>query len=317
MGPLPSPSGESNLTVLKIGLVGFGAVARRHVDVIARSQQFELVAIASVTPVVGGPNCPVFNHHREMLTHSPELQAVAICTPPGVRYQIAREALLAGKGVLLEKPPSVTVGEIMALEQVARKMERSVFTAWHSRFNKAVDRAQELLCKREVRTIRIKWLEDVGRWHANQDWIWEPKGLGVFDAGINAISILTQILPKPVIVTDSVLWSLPGRHTPIAAEMNGHLADGSGEWRIDLDWRCPEECRELHIECTDGTALRLSQSGRSLEVDGVPLIAESNQEYDRLYTHFNSLLVARRSDVDFEPLRVIADAFMIARHLET
>jgi D-galactose 1-dehydrogenase len=301
------------MTVAKIGLIGFGAVARRHVDVIAASQQFELVAIASVTPVVEGPNCPVFAHHREMLTDVPLLDAVAICTPPGARYDIARDALLAGKDVLLEKPPSVTLGEMMALEEVALKMQRSVFAAWHSKFNGAVSRAQELLAGRTIRRIGIQWLEDVERWHSNQNWIWEPKGLGVFDAGINALSILTQITAGPVIVTDSAMWSLPGRQAPIAAQIEGRLADGLGKLRIDLDWRCQEECRELLIECIDGTVLRLFQSGRSLEVDGVPLIAESNQEYQRLYAHFSSLIKEGRSDVDLEPLRLMADAFMIAR----
>jgi D-galactose 1-dehydrogenase len=299
--------------VVKIGLIGFGAVARRHVDVIARSQKFDLCAIASTSPVVDGPDCPVFASHGEMLADASLVDAVTICTPPGARYSIARDALLAGKDVLLEKPPSATVGEILALEQLARKMQLSLFAAWHSRFNKAVGLAQELLATRQICSIRIKWLEDVKRWHPKQDWIWEPKGLGVFDAGINAISILTQIVPSPVIVTESEMWSLPGTHSPIAARIGGHLADGLTDLRIDLDWRATEECRELLFECTDGSAVHLGQSGRSLEIDGVPLIAESNLEYERLYVHFSSLIEQRRTDADIEPLRVTADSFMIAR----
>jgi predicted dehydrogenase len=301
------------MAMLKIGLIGFGTVARRHVDIIARSQQFDLCAIASTTPVMAGPDCPVFAGYGEMLADASMLDAVAICTPPGVRYDIARDALLAGKHVLLEKPPSITLGEIIALEQMARKMRLSIFAAWHSRFNGAVDIAKELLSGHQIRSIRINWLEDVERWHANQAWIWEPKGLGVFDAGINAISILTYLVPSPLIVTDSVMWSLPGRHTPIAARVDGRCKDGSAKLRIDLDWRTSEELREFHIECTDGTVLCLRQSGRSLEVDGVPLIAESNQEYERLYAHFGLLIEQRTSDVDIEPMRLMADAFMIAR----
>jgi D-galactose 1-dehydrogenase len=248
-----------------------------------------------------------------MLARAPMLDAVAICTPPSVRYRIARDALQAGKDVLLEKPPSITLGEIMALEQLARRMELSLFAAWHSRFNGAVRIAQRLLARRPIRRIRIDWREDVERWHANQDWIWSHKGLGVFDAGINAMAILTQILPSLVIVTDSVMWSPPGRETPIAARVEGHLMDGPAELRMDLDWRASEDCRELGIECADGTALLLRQSGRSLEVDGVQVIAERNQEYIRLYDHFESLIEQRTSDVDIEPLRLTTDAFMIAR----
>jgi D-galactose 1-dehydrogenase len=299
--------------VVKIGIIGFGAVARRHVDVIARSQKFDLCAIASTTPVADGPDCPIFSSHGVMLADPSLVDAVAICTPPGARYGIARDALLAGKDVLLEKPPAVTLGEIMALEQMASKMGLSLFAAWHSRFNKAVGIAQEMLAKRQIRSIHIKWLEDVKRWHPQQDWVWEPRGLGVFDAGINAISILTQIVPNPVIVTDSEMWSLPGTHSPIAAQIDGHLAEGSTSLRIDLDWRVSEECRELLFECTDGTAIRLSQSGRSLEVNGVSLIAESNLEYERLYVHFSSLIEQRKTDADVEPLRLTADSFVIAR----
>ncbi len=36
--------------------------------------------------------------------------------------------------------------------------------------------------------------EDVRRWHPGQDWIWEAGGFGVFDPGINALSILTEVL---------------------------------------------------------------------------------------------------------------------------
>jgi predicted dehydrogenase len=299
--------------VIKIGLIGFGAVARRHADVIARSQKFDLCAIASTSPIVDGPDCPVFTSHSELLADASMVDAVAICTPPGARYSIARDALLAGKDVLLEKPPSVTLGEILALVQIARKMQLTVFAAWHSRFNRAVDLAQELLATREIRRVCIKWLEDVNRWHPEQDWIWEPKGLGVFDAGINAISILTQIVPSRVIVTDSEMWSLPGRHSPVAARISGHLKEGFAALRIDLDWRVAEECRELLFECSDGSAVRLGQSGRSLEFDGVPLIAESNLEYERLYGHFGSLIEQRKTDVDIEPLLLTADSFMIAR----
>ncbi len=56
-------------------------------------------------------------------------------------------------------------------------------------------------------------------WHPNQAWIWEPGGFGVFDPGINALSILTEILPGPFTVGSARLVTPANVQTPIAAEV--------------------------------------------------------------------------------------------------
>jgi D-galactose 1-dehydrogenase len=50
--------------------------------------------------------------------------------------------------------------------------------------------------KRQVARGRITWREDVRKWHPGQDWVFEPGGMGVFDPGINALSILTISCPS-------------------------------------------------------------------------------------------------------------------------
>ncbi|TIP51034.1 MAG: gfo/Idh/MocA family oxidoreductase, partial [Mesorhizobium sp.] len=67
--------------------------------------------------------------------------------------------------------------------------------SWHSRYAPAVEAARDFLGSTTIRSAAINWKEDVRRWHPNQDWIWAPGGFGVFDPGINALSIATHILP--------------------------------------------------------------------------------------------------------------------------
>ncbi len=43
------------------------------------------------------------------------------------------------------------------------------------------------------------------QWHPNQEWIWQAGGLGVFDPGINALSIITHILPRALFITKATL----------------------------------------------------------------------------------------------------------------
>ena len=73
-------------------------------------------------------------------------------------------------------------------------------TTWHSQYNAAVARTRELLQGGTVKRMAVTWKEDVRRWHPGQKWIWTAGGFGVFDPGINALSIVTEILPAPVFV---------------------------------------------------------------------------------------------------------------------
>ncbi len=127
------------------------------------------------------------------------LDAVAICTPPQVRHAIARAALDAGLHVLLEKPPCATVGEVEDLADCAARAGTSLYTAWHSQHAPAIGAARRWIAEHPPQRIAVAWREDVHRWHPGQQWIWEPGGLGVFDPGINALSILTAILPRALL----------------------------------------------------------------------------------------------------------------------
>jgi predicted dehydrogenase len=84
-----------------------------------------------------------------------------------------------------------------------REQGVTLFASWHSRFAAGVPAAKAWLATHDIRAVDIQWREDVRRWHPGQTWIWEAGGLGVFDPGINALSILTEIMPREVFVTDA------------------------------------------------------------------------------------------------------------------
>ena len=189
---------------LRVGLVGIGKIARdQHIPVLRASTQFELVAAASRNARVDGiANYPDL---ASMLGSRPELDCIAICTPPQAHFGATALALDAGKHVLLEKPPASTTREIALLAAQAAKRERTLFQTWHSRFAAGVAPARAWLATRRLRSASIVWKEDVRVWHPGQQWIWEPGGYGVFDPGINALSMLTEILPQEVLVSSARL----------------------------------------------------------------------------------------------------------------
>jgi D-galactose 1-dehydrogenase len=128
-------------------------------------------------------------------------------------------ALKAGKHVLLEKPPAATVSELMPLLSIATKARRTLFATWHSRFAPAVEPARTFLADRLIKAVDVVWKEDVKTWHPGQAWIWQPGGLGVFDPGINALSVVTRILPQPFFLAKADLSFPANCGTPIAADL--------------------------------------------------------------------------------------------------
>ena len=301
------------MTRIKLAIVGLGKIARdQHIPACAASDDFELVAAAS--PQSSLDAVPCFPSIAELLEAVPAVTAVALCTPPQVRYETARYALEHGRHVLLEKPPGVTVGEIQDLAELALNQGVTLFAAWHSRHAPAVEPARAWLARRRLRSVKITWKEDVRVWHPGQRWIWQPGGLGVFDPGINALSILTYIIPGVYRLRAADLSYPANCDTPIAARLL-LVAPQAVPTTLELDflYEGPPSW-DILIE-TDAGRLHLSNGGQHLHLDGHPLPTPDHTEYTSLYAHFADLVRERRLDVDIAPLQLVADAFLSGRRI--
>jgi D-galactose 1-dehydrogenase/L-arabinose 1- dehydrogenase len=292
-------------------LVGFGKIARdQHVPSVARTDGIELVAVASRNANAEGVTN--YNDLESMLAGEPELDAIVMCQPPQVRFDAAWRALSAGKHVFLEKPPGATLAEVNALVDLASERQLTLFASWHTRYAAGVARTREWLGARTLRRISITWKEDVRRWHPGQSWIWEPGGFGVFDPGINALAILTEIVRDPILLNDAVLEVPANRQSPIAASMAMRTADGVA---IDaaFDWRqTGPQSWDVVVE-TDNGALLLAEGGNRLTIDGAGQELGPEEEYPSMYRHFVDLVGSGRSDADARPLQLVADAFLRGR----
>lgn len=301
---------------LRIAIIGYGKIAEdEHVPSIAGNDRFELAAnVGSKAPREGA--APGFARHPEMFDAVSDIDAVAICTPPPVRYDIARECIERGLHVLLEKPPATTLSEIEDLACLAEGRQVTLFTTWHSQYNPAVDAAAQALAGKRIARMRIDWRESVRKWHPGQQWIWEVGGFGVFDPGINALSIASKIFPGPLFVREAEL-SIPGNlQMPIAASIGFSSPVADGEVSAGFDWREEkDEIWTIEVETVDGPKLRLSGGGARLEIEGGETIEAEREEYPRIYRRFADLIDERRSLVDVTPLRLTADAFLVGKRV--
>lgn len=294
---------------IRLGLVGYGKIAQdQHVPAIHASDRFELVAVATLGQHC--PGVPNFSSLAELLAQGPAVDAIAFCTPPQGRFALVEQALKAGKHVLVEKPPCSTLGEALALIDEVNAAGVSGLFAWHSRFAPGVRNAVQWLEGKTLKQVRIDWKEQVRKWHPGQAWIWQAGGLGVFDPGINALSIVTELLPRALFV-ESANLSVPSNcQSPIAASLQMRSGDDVRVIaELDFDHSVKEQWSiELHA---DESVMRLDAGGAQVSIDGVAQTVSEEGEYPAMYGHFARLIETGKSDLDLQPLRIVADSFFV------
>lgn len=300
---------------MEVALVGIGKIAvDQHVPAINGSPDWTLAATVSRRGHVEG--VPAYTDFDTMLAERPDIRVVSLCLPPVPRFAYAAAALKAGRHVMLEKPPGATLSECHALKAMARANHLSLYATWHSREAEMVQAAKAWLKDRKLCRLSVTWKEDVRRWHPGQEWIWEPGGIGVFDPGINALSIVTEILPDPIHITSATLAFPDNRQTPIAADLTFFHPEGA-EVTAVFDWRQEgDQTWTIEVE-TDRGALMLLDGGARLMIDGAPHPPAEDAlltgEYPRLYARMARLIESGGIEMDLSPMRHVADAFTLGR----
>jgi predicted dehydrogenase len=296
---------------IRIAIIGFGKIAEdQHVPSILASKRFELAATSSRS---GQGVEPMFRNWRDLLQDVEGLEAVAITTPPSARHEIASACIEKGLHVLMEKPPTSTLSEVDDLAALAEARGVTLFATWHSRHNPSVPAAARALAGKRIADMQVRWHEDVHKWHPGQQWIWEAGGFGVFDPGINALSIVTAIFPGSLFVRSADLSIPANAQTPVAAEIDFASDVADGPLHASFDFRRTEgEEWTIAIRTADGSAITLKDGGARLFIDGLEQEASGPGEYPGIYREFVDLIDQRRSSVDVRPLRLVADCYLAA-----
>ena len=299
---------------IAIAIVGYGKIAEdQHVPAIQANPEFQLAATVSRRKA-GPVGVPAFVSLQELRASGLGIDAVALCNTPTERPETAFEALAAGWHVLMEKPPAATLTAVDQIQAAARAAGVTLFAGWHCRFGPAVSTTKALLAGRRIDSLLIDWREDVRKWHPDQQWIWQPGGFGVFDPGINGLSVLSEILPVELAVSAARLDMPSNRQTPVSARLDfGGPGVPPGAHGL-FDWLEPDDRWNIHVGF-EGRQLLLSHGGSRLSVDGAAVRVEPGGEYPPLYRRFAQLVACGESEVDVRPLKLVADAFLLGERV--
>ena len=125
---------------LACAVIGTGYLGKFHAEKYAALDDCELVAVVDSNPeaarMVAEKNRTVaLTDYRELLG---KVDAVSIVVPTRLHYAVARDFLVAGAHVLVEKPITVTVEEADELIDLARRKQRCLMVGHLERFNAAL-----------------------------------------------------------------------------------------------------------------------------------------------------------------------------------
>ncbi|MCD6290449.1 MAG: Gfo/Idh/MocA family oxidoreductase [Anaerolineae bacterium] len=129
------------MRTVRLGYVGCGFMAQKvHLPNLSTIPGCELVALAELRQDLGRKvqqrfNIPrLYRSHEELLA-DPDVDAIAVSAGFMIQGQIARDALLAGKDVFMEKPMAVSLAQADAILEAERQSGRRLMVGYMKRYD--------------------------------------------------------------------------------------------------------------------------------------------------------------------------------------
>ena len=190
---------------IKVGVIGRGFIGPAHIEALRRLGNIDVVALADVdeeTARAKAQALRVENHYGDYrnLIENQDIQSVHICTPNHLHYQMAREALLAGKHVVCEKPLAVSVSEAEELVELAAKKVLVNAVHFNVRYYPLMRQIKLMVDKGEfgdIFAVHGSYLQDWLFYPTDYNWRLEPhlsgKSRAVADIGSHWMDLIEYI----------------------------------------------------------------------------------------------------------------------------
>ena len=159
----------------KVGFIGAGGIAERHLDVLRRFADVRIAAITDADPGRAADMATRFGAQiydsADAMIADADLDAVFICVPPFAHGPAERSAIAAGLPFFVEKP--ITLDRDLAESLAAAVAEKGLITAvgYHWRYMDTVEQARRAFQGNPVQLIVGHWLDSTPppQWWGRED----------------------------------------------------------------------------------------------------------------------------------------------------
>ncbi len=241
---------------LHIGVIGLGVISRLYLAALENIPAMQLAAVCDTDDAALRPfhnQVPCHRDHHELLART-DLDAVVVTVPNDMHATVGRDALETGLPVCVEKPLATQLTDGEALVEYARGAGVCLFTAFHRRYNHAIQMlASRLTPQTPVESLTVRYLERIEE-HIGQDrWYLDPARCGggcVADNGPNAYDLARFFLGELQVTDADINRDAQG----IDRQARVVLRAASGATaRVELDWSYDGERKDVEIVLADGS----------------------------------------------------------------
>jgi predicted dehydrogenase len=193
------------------------------------------------------PNARVTGDFEEMIS-SGDLDAVVIATPVPTHFPLARQALLAGKHVFVEKPPAMRVSEMEDLIGLAEAGGLVLMPGHLLLYHPAVQKLKELVDSGELGEVLVVYgnRQNLGKIRKDENALWS---LGVHD-----LSVILYLIQEEI--AEASAHGHAFLNDGVEDVVFCYLRFGSGKIaHMHLSWLDPHKMRRLTVVGRDKMAV--------------------------------------------------------------
>lgn len=260
--------------MISIGVIGAGHWGPNHIRIFSSSafsrvlmcadlDDKRLSAIATLFPSI-----KTTKDYKDLLKN-PDIDAIVIAVPTNYHYALTKEALLAGKHVLCEKPLSLNPEECLDLEKTAQAVKKVLMVGHIFVFNQGIVRMREYIKNGELGQIHYAHSERTNlgpfRYDVNALWDLAPHDISIFNflfdscpvsvsarghkclgGKLEDLAFATLDYPNNIMVNVHVSWADPKKVRQITVVGDKKML----AWD-DLDPDGPIKLYDKHVEKTN------------------------------------------------------------------
>ena len=238
------------------------------------------------------PSIKITTDARELIV-DPDIDAIIVVTPVSTHFELAIQALRAGKHVLVEKPLAATSEQAMTLIEEAQRRNLVLMVDHTFVYTGAVRKIREIVTSNTLGdvyyydSVRV----NLGLFQSDVNVIW--------DLAVHDLAIMDYVLPiKPIAVSATGISHIPGKPENVAYMTlffpNRQIA------HLHVNWLAPVKVRRTLIGGSERMIVYddLEPSEKVKVYDrGVTLFPQSEAAYELLVSYRSGDMRAPRLDV--------------------